>query len=89
MNKIQQAVRDRELQLAQMAEDTGTNELIRFAQIIRGGEATTPSPLKAALEDMISLALYLNECDMWFGTQLSPTADERIKRAQAVLRKQL
>lgn len=30
------AVRARELQIAQMAEDTGINELIRFAEILRG-----------------------------------------------------
>lgn len=33
---VRDAVRARELQIAQMAEDTGTNELIRFASILRG-----------------------------------------------------
>ena len=34
--RVADAVRARELEIAMMAEDTGTNELIRFAQIIRG-----------------------------------------------------
>ncbi len=34
----QQCVEAREWQLAQMARDTGTNELIRFAEIIEGAD---------------------------------------------------